>query len=702
MADIAPYLFERAETAPTVPAEGRFLLPVCITEEELSILLGAAIFYAEHSAENEIRHLIPLMQAMEFIGQPEYAECLGFFEDLNEPECDNYLPYAPFADYSPQNPYNEPDLVPDGYLVPPFMRNTSLEYPELLGYKASDVFVPFGAVNIAPENVFTLNYPTIKISVRGSGQIELDLLAVQQGGQVVMKIGSPPNIIDILQNLIIEEGVEIYDLDNEITSIPPEDDAVSEQEININAAVNETTDVYLVFLPKLNDSLLPLGFGGGIRSIGLCGFEQDAMMAGVEDVRYNTTTGGLDKRINGNWTEFASCEELVACAPTGGGGGGAGAAFKVKTLQVGVPTTNFTSITPTYQNVGSPAFNYTPTYSKMLVIIDNHTLVNSGNNDTDIRWLFGGNAAVDPTRARVTGTNGRQVQWSSWWQNLTPNVSQAFQLQGRVSAGTGTINSVTELDVTIIEFENPADIFVTAVRIQGRELQYQIAGVWITATDSLDAILDAYDSQISAINAVNNTQNTRLTNIEIVNGVQNTRLTNIETLNTTQNTRLTNLENDVDDLYLSVSVINAQIAALQAEMNVAAFGGHWAWIHDFTLGAYYSAELGSYAAGNGWVSDSGELILIFSGESIKQNQITHIQAGVISNFGSPVIITFNTDGVNDGVIEYKTYPNIGYGWYRVPNMDTEQFLTLRMHASSGDFVLKSLRYIGRGSVIPFD
>lgn len=35
-------------------------------------------------------------------------------------ECLAYPPFASFISYFPQNPYTDPDLVPDGFLAPPF------------------------------------------------------------------------------------------------------------------------------------------------------------------------------------------------------------------------------------------------------------------------------------------------------------------------------------------------------------------------------------------------------------------------------------------------------------------------------------------------------------------------------------------------------------------------------------------------------
>jgi hypothetical protein len=230
-----------------------------------------------------------------------------------ESDCLNYPNYAPFISYLPLNPFNEPDEIPDGYASPPFLINSDLDYPESFGYAETDVFVPFTAITIAPENILTVNYPTVKISVFGSGQIELDLLSVQQGGYAVLKVGSPPNILDILGEIAIETGVKVIDLDTDSLSIPPETDVVIAEEINIEALAGVQTDVYIVFIPKLNDSLLPLGFGGGIRTIGLCGFENEATTMGIEDIRFNPETCTFEKRVLGVWEDIENGDDWLLC-----------------------------------------------------------------------------------------------------------------------------------------------------------------------------------------------------------------------------------------------------------------------------------------------------------------------------------------------------------------------------------------------------
>lgn len=250
----------------------------------------------------------------------EGIEIAGEFPD--EGGCPNFAPSAGFISYYPQNPYNQPDYVPPDYLVPPFFVNDALEYPEIFGYQATDVFLNGAALNIDPINIATLNFPRFVISVIGPGQVELDLLAVQSGGYMVIKIGSMPNLIDIIQNQVIENNVRVIDLNNDGVSIPQESDVVIAEEINIEAEPDEITEIYCVFVPRLDDSLIPLNFGGGIRAIQLCGFEGDdgeTEVVGVEDVRFNTETCTFEKRIAGEWSAIEGGDEWLMCVSDGGG-----------------------------------------------------------------------------------------------------------------------------------------------------------------------------------------------------------------------------------------------------------------------------------------------------------------------------------------------------------------------------------------------
>lgn len=234
----------------------------------------------------------------------------------DEGGCINYKPYASFISYEPVNPYSDPETIPEGYINQPFHVNSDFAYPELLGYQSTDVMIPTDALPVFGDwgDLLGLHFPTIRLHVVGQGQIEVDFLAVALGGQVIVKVGSAPNIIDIIDG-IIETGVKIIDLGQDITAIPPESDLVVSEEINIDAP--EGTDVYFVFVPKIDVSTEFFGMGGGVRQIGLCGLEMEAEEVGVQDIRLRIgeTLGDnymLEKQIAGEWLPVENWDEFMS------------------------------------------------------------------------------------------------------------------------------------------------------------------------------------------------------------------------------------------------------------------------------------------------------------------------------------------------------------------------------------------------------
>jgi hypothetical protein len=264
-------------------------------------------YHAWKNAENEL-----------FIGVQEIATWLEGVEAPTpefptEGDCFEYPLSAPFIDYEPQDPFNEPDYIPPPYLMPTFMLNDELEYPEILGYQATDVFVPFGAVNIDPIDLATMNLPRLILSVKGSGQIELDLLAVAFGGIAVIKVGSMPNIADIVLDNVYDTGIQVIDLEIPTGTIAHAGNVKRGTEINVEAAEGVTTLVYIVFSPKVNDSIIPIAFGGGVRTIQLCGFEQEGQIMGLEDIRFNPETCAFEKRIDGVWLVIDGNDSIDEC-----------------------------------------------------------------------------------------------------------------------------------------------------------------------------------------------------------------------------------------------------------------------------------------------------------------------------------------------------------------------------------------------------
>lgn len=655
---------------------------------------GAELMFPEEA--NEI-----LWQLVKVVHQPIP------FPFAEDGDCLNYPNYSGFISYEPANPFTNPDEIPEDYLVPPFMVNSDGDYPELFGYLLTDVFVPFDAITIDPLTILTLNYPTIKITVVGSGQIELDLLSVQQGGYVILKVGSPPNIGDIIGEIIIETGVKIIDLDTDSLSVPPETDIVIAEEINIEAEPGVETDVYLVFIPKLNDSLLPLGFGGGIRSVGLCGFEEIAESdTTVQDVRYNTETGDLEKLVGGEWEIFATCEQLVACAPEGGGGGGA-AALTVKTYRMGnVGFGTVTSTTTTFADISGCHIVHTPTRSNMLVIAENIYVVNSaGNQPITLRMVWGGTGVgLDAREQAYTNSAFGSMAISDRWE-VTPDVEQALDIQWKTLSGTMTRSERQTINITIIEWDELEDLFVQDIRVlSDGTLQKKIGGVWIDVSIDLATLFADMQSDINAAAAAAAAAQTTANTATTVNSSQAAQITAINAVNTAQGVRL-------DDIDLSIAGLNAQVIDHENRIDILEANSvnsqYWSETFNFIAsdgGWLADGSDASYASGQGWQSENGLGTLVIRHPSLAgfDGRITHMKLRLRADNALGALpnnyqIAFPYDGgVGNGSVGGTG--TTGNYWYKVENSDESYLYQIRIFMRLGavDFTLREAQFLGKG------
>jgi len=182
-------------------------------------------------------------------------------------ECLAYPPFASFISYSPQNPYTEPDLIPDGFEQPPFFVNGKDAAHDLPNYNKGDVILDFGSINIEPSWDLAKT-PRIELCLEGSGVCEIHFLNIVQGGVAIVSLDNPVDLGDIIAG-IIGDGIDSIDLNQDIVSLPPE--TVEEIIIEIEVPTEGDHIIYIYFLPVVNDSLIPLSFGGGLREISLCG-----------------------------------------------------------------------------------------------------------------------------------------------------------------------------------------------------------------------------------------------------------------------------------------------------------------------------------------------------------------------------------------------------------------------------------------------
>lgn len=227
-------------------------------------------------------------------------------------ECLEYPPFSPFIAYPLQNPYNNPDFIPAGYLVPPFALVTAENIGEYPQNEVGDIVVPFAAISF-DANWFediSETLPTITINFQGTGQANIRLLNQAQGGLAIITLDNPPSLVDIIAG-IISGGDNIIDTNLDILSLPPE--TAIEHIFPVEIETTGLHTVYVVFFPIVDDSLIPLRFGGGFRGVELCG-ELEVINVGMEDIRYSEDTSKIQARMAGEWLDKIDVWAMVAHA----------------------------------------------------------------------------------------------------------------------------------------------------------------------------------------------------------------------------------------------------------------------------------------------------------------------------------------------------------------------------------------------------
>lgn len=620
--------------------------------------------------------------------------------ELVADECVTLPSYANNIAYSPVNPYIEPDVIPDGYLTQPFLVNgqNGNDFPS---YEPFDVIVPFGAIT------FDLNFfediagqlPTVRIMVQGQGQVNIHFLTAPQGGLVVVTLDNPPNLIDILAGIVT--GAEnIVDLNQDLVSLPPETAKDLIFPVTIESAGIHT--IYAVFLPILDDSLIPIRFGGGFRGLELCGFLPEGDM-GIQNLRF-LDCNLEQQNTDGSWSIVNGWEDWLGCVPSGGGGGVAN--IKVTTFDPILADGSTTNLTFTTIDT---IFNITPVYSKMLVIVNNLTMSHStGVNRTEARVVRATtNIGTYANVTSVQGTTGRQVTVSDLFENVPVGVNTAFQLQIRgTAAGTASYNNATQVNVTVIEFENAEDLFVQDIRYDSatREIQKKIAGVWITVTDSLAVTLNAIqaiaNNAAAAAAAAQSTANNALT---VANGAV--------TVNNTQNNRLNSLENDVNSIMtVDIPQINLTLADHETRIDAleAAIAGANTWggyklgsVTDLdlrpSLGRYTSpfSTFDTNPASLGWIPTANNDVDIVSANAMRLGAACFVRVTIkVLNYVSG---TFS--GRINGGSEALLLQNVGSGnnwsaWIPVlPNESADMLIEVSASDGGNDWRLNIITYV---------
>lgn len=199
--------------------------------------------------------------------------------------CRDFPPSASFIEWHPQDPFTQPDFTPAGYLLPPFYLVTPLSFPDLIGYREGDVLTDITRI---PAGTGVITEPTsgwsrFRINLNGTGIVNLQLLNIPLGGYAFVTVDDDP-----LSFSFVELNLDLIDL-------PPENNITVGHERRFTTEGEHHIDV--TFLPRFNDELPAVFYGGGLRAVTICGFGGmvfDIRQKSGEPCIIEKTSNGID------------------------------------------------------------------------------------------------------------------------------------------------------------------------------------------------------------------------------------------------------------------------------------------------------------------------------------------------------------------------------------------------------------------------
>jgi len=540
-------------------------------------------------------------------------------------DCTEYPPSAAFIKYFPDNPFVSGDTA-DGWYFEAWHRWFQFDtfFPDfvddwlngslngLTQYQDTDVMFNISSL-LAPNIIAFLNgggvLPKIEIRFSGTGHINLTLLSFPLGGKAIVELDQEPNVLDILTGGVIDPAAFMVELNRDVLSFPPDEYPIIQLPIDITTGGDHV--LYINFIPTLDDAAVPLLFGGGLRSVEMCGFLEAPAM-GIEQLiwdgcQLSTLTGGIE-------TVVVTAEQIQACLdlPSGGGGGGA-ASIKALARYITLGA-NLSFTETTWTEKSDTDIAWIPTKSHALIGVS-ASVSNAGSQSSFIRPVVrqGANLflGTEDNQGRTFGTTIREVWcWEVFDSYALTNSTIRFQT--KVSGSTGALSANFDLQYVILEFEDASELFVEDIRINAGELQKKIGGVWINVTDSFQSIIANLQTQVSsaltqaatALTAANNAQTTANSAV---------------TINNNQNVRLNALESDVEDLELDAAAQAITLNDHESRIDTleAASGGTAIW-NTYSKDLRLSA--GNWAVSNGsWISGQG-FVASFDGSPITISQ----------------------------------------------------------------------------------
>ena len=172
---------------------------VCVNEQWIPFVSGLLTVletaqYWEGDWERAEQEIIKLQAAL--AGSPDYG--CGGSTGTGQLSCNEYLPSSNIITWAPNDPYQTPDLQPEGYLGPPWQTLPVHNDPyNQLGLQDTDVmFLYYNNISWddflqTPDIVPALTYsgfPRFKVRMTGQGTVAFHFLKVPGGGMAYITI----------------------------------------------------------------------------------------------------------------------------------------------------------------------------------------------------------------------------------------------------------------------------------------------------------------------------------------------------------------------------------------------------------------------------------------------------------------------------------------------------------------------------------
>lgn len=198
--------------------------------------------------------------------------------------CREFYPRSPFIDFQPASPFRtDEDQIPFGYAARPwalanstYVQNYPLDWLQDAGTALINLFSDFQNEDVLslylsqPASSVPNGFPRFSVSVEGTGTVELHMLNVPLGGRCVVSVDVDlPDVDDILAGNIDFGKLYITETNWDAFAFPPETAQVVIHEIELDTPGEHV--IHVTVVPVLNDELIFIQYGAGLRKVVLCG-----------------------------------------------------------------------------------------------------------------------------------------------------------------------------------------------------------------------------------------------------------------------------------------------------------------------------------------------------------------------------------------------------------------------------------------------